>query len=136
MTVRVVTAPDDAKPVRIDVVDTGIGIPREKLGMIFEAFQQADAGTARKYGGTGLGLTISQALCQLMGFHIEVSSEVGHGSTFSVLLCQKPGPGRRRRAGPAGSESRRRRGGAPARLPICTANYCWSLMMNPTREFC
>ena len=89
VTVRVVTSPDDSKPVRIDVVDTGIGIPREKLGLIFEAFQQADAGVARKYGGTGLGLTISQALCQLMGFHIEVASEVGHGSTFSVVLCRK-----------------------------------------------
>jgi len=86
VTVRVVTAPDDPHPVRIDVVDTGIGIPREKLGMIFEAFQQADAGTARKYGGTGLGLTISQALCALMGFHIEVTSDVGCGSTFSVVL--------------------------------------------------
>ena len=89
VTVRVVTGPEDAKPVRIDVVDTGIGIPREKLGVIFDAFQQADVGTARKYGGTGLGLTISQALCQLMGFHIEVASEVGVGSTFSVVLCPK-----------------------------------------------
>ncbi len=88
VTVRVVTAPGDPHPVRIDVVDTGIGIPTEKLGVIFEAFQQADAGTARKYGGTGLGLTISQALCQLMGFQIEVTSEVGHGSTFSVRLCR------------------------------------------------
>ena len=89
VTVRVVTAPDVATPLRIDVVDTGIGIPREKLGAIFQAFQQADAGTARKYGGTGLGLTISQALCQLMGFHIEVASEVSVGSTFSVVLCPK-----------------------------------------------
>jgi PAS domain S-box-containing protein len=90
VTVRVVTDPDDHHPLRIDVVDTGIGIPREKLGLIFEAFQQAEAGTARKYGGTGLGLTISQALCQLMGYHIEVASEVGKGSTFSVIL--KPTP--------------------------------------------
>jgi CheY-like chemotaxis protein len=100
VTVRVVTAPDNARPVRIDVVDTGIGIPKDKLGVIFEAFQQADAGTARKYGGTGLGLTISQALCQLMGFHIEVWSEAGHGSTFSVVRSPKEaeaaggGPGR------------------------------------------
>lgn len=86
VTVRVVTLPDDPRPVRIDVVDTGIGIPKEKLGVIFEAFQQADAGTARKYGGTGLGLTISQALCQLMGFHIEVASTVGQGSNFSVVI--------------------------------------------------
>jgi CheY-like chemotaxis protein len=93
VTVRVVTNPQNHKPVRIDVVDTGIGIPKEKLGLIFEAFQQADVSTARKYGGTGLGLTISQALCELMGFHIAVTSEVGHGSTFSVVLSKKiPAP--------------------------------------------
>ena len=89
VTVRVVTNPADHQPVRIEVVDTGIGIPREKLGVIFEAFQQADASTARKYGGTGLGLTISQALCRFMGFHIEVASEVGRGSMFSVVLGGK-----------------------------------------------
>lgn len=86
VTVRVATDPADHRPARIDVVDTGIGIPREKLGVIFEAFQQADAGTARKYGGTGLGLTISQALCQLMNYRIEVASEVGKGSAFSIIL--------------------------------------------------
>jgi PAS domain S-box-containing protein len=86
VTVRVVTDPASHRPVRIDVTDTGIGIPREKLAVIFEAFQQADASTARKYGGTGLGLTISQALCQLMGFHIEVASELDQGSTFSIIL--------------------------------------------------
>ena len=89
VTVRVVTAPNDPKPVRIDVADTGIGIPPEKLGLIFEAFQQADSSVARKYGGTGLGLTISQALCGLMGFHIEVASEPGRGSTFSVVLGER-----------------------------------------------
>jgi CheY-like chemotaxis protein len=89
VTVRVVTSPADHQPVRIEVIDTGIGIPQDKLGVIFEAFQQADASTARKYGGTGLGLTISQALCQLMGIHIEVASEVGRGSTFSVILGGK-----------------------------------------------
>jgi two-component system sensor histidine kinase/response regulator len=86
VTVRVVTDPATRVPTRIDVVDTGIGIPEDKLGVIFQAFQQAEAGTARKYGGTGLGLTISQALCQLMGYRIEVKSEVGKGSTFSVYL--------------------------------------------------
>jgi PAS domain S-box-containing protein len=90
VTVRVVTDPADHRPVRLDVIDTGIGIPQEKLGVIFDAFQQAEAGTARKYGGTGLGLTISQALCQLMGYRISVSSEPGRGSTFSVHLA--PGP--------------------------------------------
>jgi PAS domain S-box-containing protein len=91
VTVRLVTDPANNYPVRIDVVDTGIGIPQDKLGIIFEAFQQAEEGTSRKYGGTGLGLTISQALCQLMGYHITVSSEVGVGSTFSLVLKPKPG---------------------------------------------
>src|SRR5262249_3868194 len=86
VTVRVVTEAGTGEPLRIDVMDTGIGIPSDRLGAIFEAFQQADASTSRKYGGTGLGLTISQALCQLMGYRIEVSSQIGVGSTFSVLL--------------------------------------------------
>ena len=89
VTVSVITDPADHRPVRIDVTDTGIGIPQEKLAVIFEAFQQADASTARKYGGTGLGLTISQALCRLMGFRIEVKSETDRGSTFSVILAGK-----------------------------------------------
>jgi len=92
VTVHVETDPEDHQPTRIDVTDTGIGIPKEKLAVIFEAFQQADASTARKYGGTGLGLTISQALCQLMGYHIEVTSEMGRGSTFSVILGGKDKP--------------------------------------------
>lgn len=86
VTVRVLTDPTDHQPIRLDVSDTGIGIPSDKLGVIFEAFQQAEAGTTRKYGGTGLGLTISQALCRLMGYHIEAASEVGGGSTFSIIL--------------------------------------------------
>jgi PAS domain S-box-containing protein len=86
VTVRLVADAADQRPLRIEVADTGIGIPSDKLGIIFEAFQQAETGTARKYGGTGLGLTISQALCRLMGFRIEVASEVGRGSTFTILL--------------------------------------------------
>ena len=91
VTVRLRVDPSDHRPTRIEVSDTGIGIPPEKLGVIFDAFQQAETGTARKYGGTGLGLTISQALCQLMGYHIEVSSEAGRGSTFGIVLA--PGGG-------------------------------------------
>ncbi len=86
VTVRLVTEPVSRQPVCLEVIDTGIGIPPEKLGVIFEAFQQAEAGTARKYGGTGLGLTISQALCQLMDYRIEVASELGRGSTFRIRL--------------------------------------------------
>lgn len=102
VTVRVVTNPADHRPVRLEVADTGIGIPREKLGVIFEAFQQAEAGTARKYGGTGLGLTISQALCQLMGYRIEVTSELGKGSTFSVHFTPGVRPAPPVPAAPAG----------------------------------
>jgi len=94
--VRVVTDPADHHPFYLDVIDTGIGIPQDKLGVIFEAFQQAETGTTRKYGGTGLGLTVSQTLCQLMGYHIEVTSELGRGSTFRVHLTpglKPPAPG-------------------------------------------
>jgi PAS domain S-box-containing protein len=86
VTVRVITDPADDHPVCFEVIDTGIGISRENQDLIFQAFQQAEAGTARKYGGTGLGLTISQALCQLMGYHLEVASQPGRGSTFRVRL--------------------------------------------------
>ncbi|MBI5688315.1 MAG: response regulator [Verrucomicrobia bacterium] len=88
VTVRIIADPTTSRPTRIDVADTGVGIPRERLGMIFEAFQQADPSTARKFGGTGLGLTISQALCQLMGYRIEVASEVNKGSTFRIILAR------------------------------------------------
>ncbi|WP_232317006.1 response regulator [Paenibacillus sp. D9] len=68
------------------VADTGIGIPASKLEAIFEAFQQADGTTSRKYGGTGLGLTISRELAGLLGGRIEASSMDGQGSTFSLII--------------------------------------------------
>jgi two-component system sensor histidine kinase/response regulator len=67
---------------RFSVRDTGIGIPVDKQQKIFEAFSQADSSTTRKYGGSGLGLTISAQLVGLMGGKIWVESEAGKGSTF------------------------------------------------------
>jgi PAS domain S-box-containing protein len=72
--------------VRFEVVDTGIGIPKEKLSTIFESFSQADASVTRKYGGTGLGLTIVKQLVKLQNGKIFVKSEEDKGSTFTVLI--------------------------------------------------
>lgn len=77
-----------ALPLAIRVVDSGIGIPEDRLQAIFEAFQQAEAGTSRRYGGTGLGLAISHSMCQLMGYDLTVESKLGRGSTFSIVLSE------------------------------------------------
>jgi len=72
--------------VKFSIVDSGIGIPQDRLASIFSAFSQADQSTTRRFGGTGLGLTISQRLVQAMGGEIGAVSDVGHGSTFSFSL--------------------------------------------------
>ena len=76
--------------VRIDVEDTGIGIPKEAIGHIFEPFTQADSSASRRYGGTGLGLAVSSKTASLLGGEIVARSEPGKGSTFTVTI--DPGP--------------------------------------------
>jgi signal transduction histidine kinase/CheY-like chemotaxis protein len=72
--------------IRLSVRDTGIGIARENLGKLFQNFSQAEAWTASKYGGTGLGLALTQKLCRLMGGDVTVESELGQGSCFTIKL--------------------------------------------------
>jgi CheY-like chemotaxis protein/nitrogen-specific signal transduction histidine kinase len=81
----------DEELLNVEVRDEGIGIPKEKLEHIFEAFSQADNSTTRKYGGTGLGLTISYRLIGLLGGELRVESEVGKGSRFYFSIPAKKG---------------------------------------------
>lgn len=85
---HIATIETDGRPpiLKISVIDTGIGIHRDKLGKVFESFTQADQSTTRKYGGTGLGLPICKRLVEAMGGKMTVESEPGHGSTFSFTL--------------------------------------------------
>ena len=89
ITVRVVVDTATSEAVRIEVTDTGIGIPVARQAAIFEAFEQADGSDARRYGGTGLGLSIAMSFSHLMGYQLLVASVVGEGSMFTVDL--RPG---------------------------------------------
>jgi len=75
--------------IRFRVADTGIGVPPENLEKLFQEFTQADASTTRKYGGTGLGLTITRKFCEMMGGTIRVTSKIGEGTTFVIDLPLK-----------------------------------------------
>jgi PAS domain S-box-containing protein len=91
VTVRILA---DASPTgvpvrrRIEISDTGIGIPGDRLVAVFNAFEQAESSTSRRYGGTGLGLSISRALCEAMGFTLGAVSELGAGTTFCIGLSR------------------------------------------------
>jgi signal transduction histidine kinase len=74
------------KNIRFDVMDTGIGMSKEQLDKVFEEFTQAETSTSKKYGGTGLGLPISKKMTEMMGGHMEVKSEKGKGTTFSIII--------------------------------------------------
>lgn len=84
--VRVRVVANGPKPRMIEVADTGIGIPADRIAAVFRAFEPADNTTPRRYGGTGLGLSISQSLCELLGYRLEMESEEGKGSTFRIIL--------------------------------------------------
>ena len=92
VTIRVIADPEGKFVRRLDVVDTGIGIPADKLDAVFEPFEQAENGIARKYGGTGLGLSISRALCEALDYRLTVVSQLGTGTVFSCLLVEDEQP--------------------------------------------
>lgn len=121
VTVRTIGEPDRER-LLFEVADTGVGIAPEQMEAIFRPFEQAEASTTRRFGGTGLGLTVSRRLARLLGGEVEVSSEPGAGSVFTFSLPLAPAlgteltlPDRERRVGVA--HRQRTPAGAPAMPP-------------------
>ena len=91
LTIKVISQDSESSKLDFIVHDTGIGIPKEKQEIIFSSFSQASSDTTRKYGGTGLGLTISRQLAELQGGSISLNSESGRGSSFTLEITYKHG---------------------------------------------
>jgi signal transduction histidine kinase/CheY-like chemotaxis protein/HPt (histidine-containing phosphotransfer) domain-containing protein len=104
--VKLETETADRVTARFEVRDTGIGIPRDKIGILFSAFGQVDASTTRRYGGTGLGLAISKRLAELMGGEIHVESVEAQGSTFWFTAVFEKQPRRHRLDAPLPADLR------------------------------
>lgn len=108
--------------VRVEVRDTGSGIPSDKLPHIFDKFTQADSSITRKYGGTGLGLAISRQLAELQGGKIQAESEWGHGSVFTLVIPMEPCSQPEAELAVATPAKETRREGSPARVLLVEDN--------------
>lgn len=105
VSVSVVNKKSNPELIRVSVQDTGIGIPKSSQPHLFESFSQLDASVRRKYGGSGLGLSICKKLCEAMGGEIECRSEVGKGSDFAFFVCLPPTTKQNYREAREGDES-------------------------------
>jgi len=88
VTIELIVGPRNIQPIRIDVTDTGVGMPPDRIYEIFEPFQQLESASHLHPPGAGLGLSICKSLCDLMGYQLEVHSQQGRGSTFSVVFAE------------------------------------------------
>ena len=121
---------DDDDQLVVDVIDTGIGIAPDQITHLFEKFTVADDSSTSKYGGTGLGLALSQKLCKLMGGEVSVESELGKGSRFTIRMPLTAG----RRKGDLHVVRDAGPGCSRPRAPACRGNApcirsCWSRTM-------